>query len=450
MNGKERKAMQTIGGKVRTATQQGELPPVARHPLARLTMGCLLGVCMAALAACAPTPPRFGNFGGPMVELPATPAPPKQTYGPAHETDWSPVQARFHPDGNRLVIHFCHVDTPYYCRLVEYDRARNTWRRLPGQQEGVSYTYPSYSNDGKWLVFSIVPCSPDRKQCNSGYGQLATMPAEGGPIRLLPVQQARRAHFTADDQRLTYWRLKTSGKLASGRSFGSFSIYEFDLASGDEKPLVDSMESGPNRPYGVRFIADISAPRYTLDGKTLFFCALNDDTTLRDSKTQQVLLHPIPGWGRNCFLYDVATRDYKLINTDRMGRTQSNIGTPYVQHKTRGFLTGSYLGFVDATTLASIGSRFFDTRPISRTDADVDPQGVTVIAITGTTMFKNGEHALISTYYNMQQIDAFKSFKDPTNYKRASPVLTLINVNTHQTTPLEWPDIAQLSETRQP
>jgi hypothetical protein len=65
-------------------------------------------------------------------------------------------------------------------------------------------------------------------------------------------------------------------------------------------------------------------------------------------------------------------------------------------------------------------------------------------------MFKNGEHALISTYYNMQQIDAFKSFKDPTNYKRASPVLTLINVNTHQTTPLEWPDIAQLSETRQP
>jgi len=34
---------------------------------------------------------------------------------------------------------------------------------LPNQQADTSYFRPSYSNDGKTLVFSTAPCSPDRK-----------------------------------------------------------------------------------------------------------------------------------------------------------------------------------------------------------------------------------------------------------------------------------------------
>lgn len=420
----------------------------------------VLALTLGALSAgCVPTPPRFGHYGGPVKSEPESATPAPKAANLLRETNWSPVQARFHPDGNRLVINFCHVDAPYYCRLVEYDRVRNTWKRLPGQQEGVSYTYPSYSNDGRSLVFSVVPCSPDRKQCNSGYGQLATMPAGGGPITLLPVQQARRAHFTADDKRLTYWRLKTTGKLASGRSFGSFSVYEYDLGSGQETALVESMETTPGRPFatattlgrsfGLSFIADTTAPRYLSDGKTLYFCAMNGDTWMTDSTGLNNLVHPVPGWGTNCIFFDVTKQTYKLVDTDRLGRTDGNIGTPYVQHKARGILTGSYLGFVDANTLTSIGGLFFKTGHHIRTDADIHPLGDTVIAVTGTTMFKNGEHIPKSTFYRMKEISPFKT-QDPTNYTRSSPVLALVHADNHQVTPLEWPDIEQMPETRQP
>ena len=53
--------------------------------------------------------------------------------------------------------------------------ADQRWRLIPGQEEGKSYQYPSYSHDGKTLVFGVAQCQqPDCKE-NFGYGQLATM-----------------------------------------------------------------------------------------------------------------------------------------------------------------------------------------------------------------------------------------------------------------------------------
>ncbi len=426
--------------------------PFLGSRITRLLAAGLALASLAALVACVPTPPRFGHYGGPFIELPDTPPPAKPAAGFVPETDWFPVQARFHPDGTRLVLNFCRGDAPYYCRMVQYDIATRDWRLLPNQEDGVSYFRPSYSHDGRTLAFSQAACSPDRKQCNDGYGQLATMAAEGGPIHLLPVGLARRAHFTADDRRLTYWRIKTTGKLASGRPFGSVSVYEYDLAGGGETPLVESMESAPGKPYGVRFIADLTAPRYTVDGKTLFFCALNDETYLRDPVTQQPLVHPVPGWAANCFFYDRASETYKLVTTDRMGREKANIGLPYMHHRERGLLTGSWLGFVDATTLQA-KPRFFKTGPIQRADADLNRQGDTAVAVTGTTLFKNGAHDPMRRFYFTKK-QYPKLDRPPTDadayYVREAPVLALINVDTYAVTPLEWPDIARLPVINKP
>lgn len=423
--------------------------PFLGSRITRLLAAGLALASLAALVACTPMPPRFGNFGGPFIELPDTP-PAKPAAGFVPETDWFPVQARFHPDGKRLVLNFCRGDAPYYCRMVQYDIAARDWRLLPNQEDGVSYFRPSYSNDGRTLVFSQAPCSPDRKQCNDGYGQLATMAAEGGPIRLLPVGLARRAHFTADDRRLTFWRIKTTGKLASGRPIGSVSVYEYDLASGEETPLIESMESAPGKPYGVRFIADLTAPRYTVDGKTLFFCALNDETYLRDPVTQQPLVHPVPGWAANCFFYDRGMREYTLINTDRMGlKLEKRLGTPYLQHPRLGYLTaGGLLQLKDSSTWV-VRQMLMDTGRIQRADADINRQGDTAVAVTGTTAFKNGAHEPRRAYYAMQWHSPMRG-SDPPTYTREAPVLALINVDTHAVTPLEWPDIARLPVINKP
>lgn len=417
----------------------------------RLCGGMRAGLALTFFALCISTSPRAGNDGVQPADWPVV-APGATGFGPPPETDWFPVQARFHPSGKSLVVNFCRADASYYCRMVAYDIALQSWTLLPNQQPDVSYFRPSYSNNGELLVFSQAPCSPDHKQCNDGYGQLATMPAQGGAITLLPVYHASRAHFTADDRRLTYWRIKDAGRLASGRAVGSVSVYEYNLGTGQETALIESMETGTD---GVRFIASLTAPRYRVDGNTLFFCALNGDTYKRDPVTQRPMEHPVPGWGANCFFFDLQTQKYTLVDTDRLGvrAAYGGIGTPYVEDRRQGFLIGSWLTFADSKTFERKVPRLFRPGPAQLADADLNKSGDTAVAVTGTVMFKNGVHVSARTFYDMdivyvkdgralQEADRF--------YIRKAPRLALIDIASREVSALEWPDIGRLTNTNQP
>ncbi len=384
------------------------------------------------LLGCTPTPPRFGNFGGPAAEIPIPSKPPSNPSGFSFRaTDWFPVQARFHPDGSRMVVNFCHVDAPYFCRMAYYNITRKDWHLVPQQQEGVSYYRPSFSNDGKTLVFSQDVCGTTHQECD-GYGDHTLMPIEGGPTTLLPMHRTRRAHFTADDQRITYWRVKGSGRLASGRAVGSVGVYEFNLASGKESHLSEPMETGRGAFY---FIADLTAPRYTVDGRSLFFCALNGDTTpyQQDKTTWHVLPHPIPGLGANCLMLDVEKKSYSLVSTDRMGvKMEKDLGMPYVHHQQLGLLTGPLLKLKNVST-GQIQKVLLNTGHINRADADLNPQGSTAVAVTGTTLFRNGQHNAVGAY----------SIR-PRAGGQDAPALALIDIPTQLVVPLEWPDLTRL------
>jgi len=243
--------------------------------------------------------------------------------------------------------------------------------------------------------------------------------------------------------------VKSTGKLASGRSFGSVSIYEYELATGRETPLIESMEAGPE---GVRFIADLTAPRYALDGNTLFFCAFNDDTRRRGPVTQRQLVHPVPGWAANCFFFDRQAQGYTLISTDRAGvkLAMENIDFPYAQDKQRRFFSGpGILRFVDPVSYEMQTVLFHPGRGRQLADADLSQQGDTAVAVTGTVMFKNGAHAPKRTFYAMEE-NPRPDHSKPQTYHREAPTLALIDINSSQVTPLEWTDVSRLNESTKP
>ena len=132
-----------IGQAVATAPgfQQASQPidPPARRRFA--TAGALL--VAALLSACAPGVPRFGNYGGAptgAVERQSLPPDPCAVARP-EAICWTPVQARFHPDGRRLVVNLCNNrrGTPqdqyfggiHYCCMVEYMLEDQRWLFLP-------------------------------------------------------------------------------------------------------------------------------------------------------------------------------------------------------------------------------------------------------------------------------------------------------------------------------
>ena len=106
----------------------------------------LLWIVLAAslLGACAAVePPRYGNYSG-LAAIGSEPPPPTPATGPnadacdvAQPTGicWYPASAKFHPDGERLIVNLCsnRHGAAYYCRMVEYQIKTQRWSLVPGQ-----------------------------------------------------------------------------------------------------------------------------------------------------------------------------------------------------------------------------------------------------------------------------------------------------------------------------
>ncbi len=262
-----------------------------------------------SLAGCQVMPaPGFGNYGGP-----ASPRAPQAEesippYDAAKLVRWFPIQARFAPDGSWLVVNLCNHYNPRYCRIVRWEpdgpgqpvegglTSSGRWRLVAGQAPDKSYIWPTVSWDGKKLAFTVADCSAERAQgwpAAEGRPGAAVAPpvdcefflarpavsASVEDIRVgyreIPIASAARPAWRPDDRALLYWRTVGTMRLASGRMAGARSLYEVDLATGQEAPKLQGVAGN------LSWDHEFASPHYTPDGKRFRSCG-RESTGRRD------------------------------------------------------------------------------------------------------------------------------------------------------------------------
>ena len=273
----------------------------------------------------------------------ASAAQPQWTLGPDDEVHWFPTHARFAPDGKKLIVNLCHYIKADYCKLVEYSIKEDRWETLP-LPSGYSYRWPSYSPDGKQLVFAMAKCD-DHHRCEETLSQLSLYSASSRNIETLPITgQVRFPNFSPDGKRLAYWRIRGVTKLASGRLYGSVSIYEYDKQTKQETELLPSAPGTKS----ITFSAGYSGPRYFDDGRQLVYCGY----------VTYMSIDREPGTWNTCFTQDRVSGDIRLMdrrhNSERHyiegGRGYSTgTGMAYAWISDQTFLSsqGGWLGYVD-------------------------------------------------------------------------------------------------------
>lgn len=404
----------------------------------RLTASLLAAVL--GLSACAPTVPRFGNFGGAVgpVSPPIPAGDDECAVAQPQAICWTPVQARFHPGGDQMVVNLCsnRRGAIYYCRLVEYRLADQRWRLLPGQEEGKSYQYPSYSHDGKTLVFGVATCEqPDCKE-NTGYGQLATLEVRAaagadtayGPVKLLPVNGVSRPNFSPDDQEILYWRSHHQARLASGRSIGSISVFGYRPSTDEERHLVPGLHTGTAK---VHFINALSGPRYSLDGRVIRFMAQDDGFWAKDLQAVSPGVVDVE--------YDVKTG--RAADREFFGVTEG-LGRVYAEHPTQGILAGAgNLRLVDRQPPHPTRVVFFSPKPSQVSDADIDRAGLWAVALSGVqATFPRGPVNGLKRQYWLTTEDA----KDLRKQVPTAPVFSLVRIKTREVQAVQWPNVESL------
>lgn len=408
--------------------------PISTAKLAFALVGLLL------LSACAPTIPRFGNYGGPVAGSSPVPVAGEDPCAVAQPQSicWTPVQARFHPNGDQMVVNLCsnRRGAIYYCRLVEYRLADQRWRLLLGQEEGKSYQYPSYSQDGKTLVFGVAECQqPDCKE-NIGYGQLATMSVQAaagadtvyGPVKLLPVNGVSRPNFSPDDREILYWRSHHQARLSSGRSIGSISVFGYRPATDEERNLVPGLHTETAK---VHFINALSGPRYSLDGRVIRFMAQDDGFWAKDLQAISAGVGDVE--------YDVKTG--RAVDREFFGVTEG-LGRVYAEHPTQGILAGAgNLRLVDPQPPHSTRVAFFSPKPSQVSDADIDRAGLLVVALSGVqaTFPRGPVNSLKRDHWLWAD-----EHRGGAKTERTVPVFSLVRITTHEVQAVQWPNVESL------
>lgn len=192
------------------------------------------------------------------------------------DNGWFPLQVRFTPDDQQLLVNACQEAHPEYCQLMLYDLQSRTWSLLPGQDSKRTYQRPSFSPDGKHLIVSSHECKP--AYCNYIDARLTILDADGGNPRELPLESqfkgtdpnrdpgviARlRPSFSPDGKRLIYYRMVIWQLASRGMFLPRYMLWELDLDTMEEKRLL---------PDSV-FERIFSSPKYLPDGDRFLYSA---------------------------------------------------------------------------------------------------------------------------------------------------------------------------------
>lgn len=334
---------------------------------------------------------------------------------------WFPTHARFAPDGKKLIVNLCHYIKADYCKLLEYSLEQDQWVVLP-LPAGYSYRWPSYSPDGKTLVFARAACDGSHR-CEETLSELMTYSMDDGRIVTYPIAgQVRFPSYSPDGKRLAYWRIRGVGKLASGRLYGSVAIYEYELATGQETEFHPSVPGTKS----VTFSAGYSGPRYFDEGRQLVYCGY---VTHMSTERQ-------PGTWETCFTQARPSGDIRLMdrrhNSERhyieAGRVYfTGTGLVYAWISEQTFLAqGVWLGFIDFSNRDLPVTRHQIINPNSSViSADLSPDGKTVSKVLGGW----GRQGIFRAKSHYRQ-------EDSQNF----PIMSLIDVGNGVERILKWPN----------
>ena len=250
-------------------------------------MKCVWIIALAlALGGCAidmGQDARFGMYGGKQPE--PKPEPPFDVMSTKFDTRWFPAQVRWAPDDSNLLVSLCHVNRTDYCRIGKYWIAGKRWELLALQPQ-VTYRWPSYSPDGKYIAVTAGGCDQNYR-CPGEFYDLLMMSNDGKRALKLVHSYAEMPSFSDDGKRIIYWRL-TGG--------GGAKIAMFDLDAGKEEMLMGDVESanGVSRgvhflPGGERFVFSLQLMRFLPPpGKPI----MKDGLVVRDSTGNVFTPHP--------------------------------------------------------------------------------------------------------------------------------------------------------------
>lgn len=402
-----------------------------------------IALAAALFSACsAIESPRHGQYAGlaaigkePQPSAPSSSGPNADACDVAQPTElcWYPATAKFHPDGERIIINLCsnRRGAAYYCRMVEYQVKTQRWSLVPGQQAGKSYLYPAYANDGRSLVFVVDDCARPWCRGGMGMGQLTMQPVQAfpgqaaryGAMQRLNVHGATRPNFTPDDQSLVYWRWHHKARLASGRTVGNVSIYRYTPKSDTEEHFIPSLYTDQVAAY---FTVPMSAPHFSRDGKILRFVSRHDSSLGRGSSSLDESAPDV----------EVRLRDGVFQGRKTADVTQG-LGRVFAEHPRLGYLAGpANLRLVDAKTLAT-QAVLLEPGYSWVADASINAAGSLVVAVSGVQSKTDGTQGIRRDHWLYR--DA------PRNQVRSAPVLALISLPTREVTALEWPNVETLA-----
>jgi len=208
----------------------------------------LLGLISLTLAGCTPNlgqNSRYGMYGGQQQRAAASGEKPFSITDTFIGVRWFPAHVRFSPDDSNLLVSLCHnvPERITLCRVGRYHIATKEWEILPFEDKR-TYRWPTYTPDGKWIVFSTGPCD-EQYRCSIGDYVLARMPADGSRMEVVADTIAREPSFAPDGKKLVYWKVRPRVEH----------LYEMDWETRQERELVN-MASAPASETGRPFLIE--------------------------------------------------------------------------------------------------------------------------------------------------------------------------------------------------
>ena len=226
----------------------------------------LLAIALvASLNACAldlGQDSRYGNYGGP----PRQDADDKVFSLEITDTKgvrWFPNYVNYSPDDSHLLVSLCHTGWHEFCRIAKFHIADRRWEILP-HEPTVTYRFPVYSPDGKWIVLNTAPCTERKRWCNEEEALLVRMRPDGSGLETLADTNAWYPSFANDGSKLIYWSMGGRNPHTGKKTFvlANADVAELDWTSRRER-LLTQFSFWPEHRKG--------RPYFTPDGKSFVF-----------------------------------------------------------------------------------------------------------------------------------------------------------------------------------
>lgn len=326
--------------------------------------------------------------------------------GAQYVARWFPRSVRFSPDETHLLVSLCHFQYAYYCRIARYWLSDSRWEVIPAPR-GTSLVWPEYSPDGARITYAEAAC-PQVYACNGSEFALSTMRSDGSDRRALGPTGVQMPTHSPDGSRLLYWRIQGSARLVSGRTIGSWALYETMPSTTSSRPAEKQLTD--EHYFGI-----YGAPRYLPDGERLLYSAYRSD----GSSDYTFVIRRDEGMRRTPSGSKGSIPAWKVANTQFI----------HAFHPKRGWLVGYKRLWFQGERDGAERRHLLDAVPYSVPVADVSPSGNLVAALSGVPEGTMGGGGVVSYWA-----------ESPVEGPPRVPVMSIVDVERKSTRPvINWP-----------